>query len=725
MTTQTPRPTPHTEPPTPSSPSPTSPKEEASPKPRTQEEPNSKVSAAATPETTKEKTLAAAATPPPATPSLEEKPIVAAATPPPATPSLEEKPIVVAATPPPATPSLKKEGETAKEEEKEEPAINWQPVRGKNFASHYDKETYAKLAESYGSTLGSIQEGGVTEGTITHISTKHAVISIGYKSDGLLHRSELRDVSPPPAIGDKIDVFIERQEDKLGNLSISYKKAQLVRAWERVQKACDDEEVLEGKVTRRTKGGLIVSIFGLDAFLPGSQIDAKPVRDFDAYVDKTIEVKVVKISATNDNVVVSHKALIEKEIEQQRSEILSTLEKGQVLEGTVKNITNFGAFIDLGGIDGLLHITDIAWGRIGHAEDVLQSEQKVNVVVLGFDETKKRVSLGMKQLQPHPWEVTKDFKEGQRIKGKIVNVVDYGAFLEVTPGVEGLIHVSEMSWSQHLRNTQEFVKVGDEVEAIILSLDHETHKLSLGIKQLTQDPWQQPEIGSRYAPGTRHTGIVRNLTNYGVFLELEEGIDGLLHVSDLSWIKRIRNPSSFTKYEEKIEVVVMELDLENKRLSLSHKHLQPNPWEELADTFARGSTHTCSIMRRMEKVTILELPHGLEGICFTNNLVKEDQSFPEAGDSLPFVVTSFSKEEQRIVLSHVLTYRKNTEKRRREDGGGEIRSRAQQFSIDEVNKDATASTLGEIDALSSLKAKMDKADKDDKTEKTTKTDKDA
>ena len=586
-------------------------------------------------------------------------------------------------------------------EEAEDESL-WTSGEGRKFAQSYSEAARNSMSETYSATVQEVQEKEVVTGKITRLTDKYVVIDLGCKSDGLVHRSEFRDAKDPPEVGHPVEVFVDRQEDKEGNLIVSRRKARMIRSWERIQSSHDKDSILEGKVKRRTKGGLIVDIFGIEAFLPGSQVDIKPIRDFDAYVDKTIEVKVVKINYANDNVVVSHKMLIEKDIEQQKAEILNNLEKGQVLEGIVKNITRFGAFIDLGGIDGLLHITDIAWGRVGNPRDILEVEQKVNVVVLGFDDEKKRISLGMKQLKAHPWDITKEYKEGQKIKGKVVNTTDYGAFVEVATGVEGLIHVSELSWSQHLRSPRDFVKTGEEIEAVILSIDNEEHKMALSIRQLQEDPWQRKDLLSKYAVDTRHTGVVRNFTNYGIFLELEEGIDGLVHVSDLSWFKRIKHPSNFVKAGEKLEVVVLELDPENRRVSLSHKHLEKNPWEEFETIFGRGQTHNCTIIKRTEKVAVLELPYGLEGICYTKNLVKEDQSTAKEDETLPFVVTDFSKEDRRIVLSHTQTFKKPKRSTRSRKS-----SEAVQRTLSEVNKETEKSTLGELESLSSLKAQLE------------------
>jgi small subunit ribosomal protein S1 len=511
---------------------------------------------------------------------------------------------------------------------------------------------------------------------------------------------------PEIKIGDVVDLFIEEREDKMGQLVLSRRKAKLVKGWENIQKSLDTDSVIEGFVKRRTKGGLIVDVFGIEAFLPGSQIDVKPIRDFDIYVNKSMEVKVVKINYTNDNVVVSHKVLIEKDLEQQKVAILSNLEKGQVLEGTIKNMTNFGVFIDLGGVDGLLHITDISWGRINHPEEVLKLDQVVKVVVLDFDGEKKRISLGMKQLTPHPWAgLPETIQIGSKVKGKIVNVADYGAFLELQPGVEGLIHVSEMSWSQHLRNPQDFMKVGDEVEAVVLTIDREERKMSLGIKQLTEDPWTRQDVLSKYAVTTRHKGIVRNLTNFGLFIELEEGIDGLVHVSDLSLTKKIKHPSEFVKVGEQMEVVVLELDAANRRLALSHKHIEENPWDTFENMFTVGSVHKCTVVNKNDKGAILELPYGIEGFCSAKNLVKEDGGKIEAGDALEFKVLEFSKDDRRIVLSHKAMYSAEEEKAPVKKAAP-IKTASKGKTIDKINQEVEKSTLGDLEALSALKEKL-------------------
>jgi small subunit ribosomal protein S1 len=582
----------------------------------------------------------------------------------------------------------------------------------KGFGEGYSNEKRSEMEQMYSGTVTTVETGEVVKGTVVGINDRDVILNIGFKSDGLVPLAEFKDMTNLK-IGDVVDLFIEEREDTMGQLVLSRRKAKLVKGWEYVQKALDKDEVIEGFVKRRTKGGLIVDVFGIEAFLPGSQIDVKPIRDFDIYVNKNIEVKVVKINYTNDNVVVSHKVLIEKDLEQQKAAILTNLEKGQVLEGVIKNMTNFGVFIDLGGVDGLLHITDISWGRINHPEEVLKLDQTVKVVVLDFDEDKKRISLGMKQLTAHPWDsLPADIQVGSKVKGKIVNVADYGAFLELQPGVEGLIHVSEMSWSQHLRNPQDFMKVSDEVEAVVLTLDREERKMSLGIKQLTEDPWTRQDVLSKYAVGTKHTGIVRNLTNFGLFIELEEGIDGLVHVSDLSWTKKIKHPSEFVKVGEKMDVQVLELDAANRRLALSHKHLEENPWDTFETVFTIGSVHKGTINNKNDKGAVLELPYGIEGFVASKNLAKEDGSKAEIGDALDFKVLEFSKDDRRIVLSHKATWSSEEEQRPAAGGGakgapvkkgGNVQKPT---SIQSINQQTEKSTLGDLDALAALKEKM-------------------
>ncbi len=595
--------------------------------------------------------------------------------------------------------------------------FNWEEFESKGFGEGYTAEVRGQLALMYEGTLNEVGEHEVVQGTVVSITDRDVVLNIGFKSDGLVPLNEFRDL-PNLKIGQLIDVFIENKEDPNGQLILSRRKAKIVKAWENIQRAFDQDEVIEGVVKRRTKGGLIVDIFSIEAFLPGSQIDVKPIRDFDVFVGKQMELKVVKINHANDNVVVSHKILIEKDLEKQKAEILNNLERGQVLEGVIKNMTNFGVFIDLGGVDGLLHITDISWGRISHPQELLQLDQKVNIVVLDFDDEKKRISLGMKQLTPHPWDsLDVAIAEGTKVKGRIVNVADYGAFLEIIPGVEGLIHVSEMSWSQHLRNPQDFIKVGDELNAVVLTIDRNERKMSLGIKQLTEDPWTKTDLLVKYAPGTIHKGIVRNLTNFGLFLELEAGIDGLVHVSDLSWTKKIKHPSEFIKVSEELEVKVQELDPEQRRLALSHKHLEENPWDTFEGIFTIGSAHKCTVLSKNDKGAVLELPYGIEGFSINKNIKKEDGSNAEVGESLDFKVLEFSKEDKKIVLSHAHTYREESKKQtqpqpqaakkpakeKEETAGGKP------LSIDQVNKDNNnKSTLGDLGILSQLKEDMEK-----------------
>ena len=580
--------------------------------------------------------------------------------------------------------------------------FDWDSFSTKGFGEGYTKEQKAQMEAMYAGTLSEITEKEVIKGVVVGINDKDVIINIGFKSDGLVPLSEFRDLASIK-VGDEVDVFIEEQENALGQLILSRKKAKIVRAWLDIESALENDSVIEGLVKRRTKGGLIVDIYGVEAFLPGSQIDVKPIRDFDIYVGKKMEVKVVKINHTNDNVVVSHKVLIEKDLEKQKAEILNNLEKGQVLEGVIKNMTNFGVFIDLGGVDGLLHITDISWGRINHPEEVLQLDQKVQIVVLDFDDEKRRISLGMKQLSAHPWDsLASTLEVGSRVKGKIVNVADYGAFLELAPGVEGLIHVSEMSWSQHLRNPADFVKVGVEIEAVVLTLDKDDRKMSLGIKQLTEDPWTKGDMSAKYAVGTKHKGVVRNLTNFGLFLELEEGIDGLVHVSDLSWTKKIKHPSEFVKVGDELDVAVLELDVENRRLALGHKQLEQNPWDTFETLFPIGSVHRCIVNSKNDKGAVLELPYGLEGFATGKNLEKEDGSYVEVGESVDFKVTEFSKDDKRIVLSHTAMFKEEAKASKKAAAPAKKKEEAV-----EMPAQAEKSTFGDIGALAELKEKMD------------------
>ena len=592
---------------------------------------------------------------------------------------------------------------TKKETKKPEPVaepeeFDWDDLEEKSFGESYTEAERKKLEDLYSGTLNEIHEKEVVKGTVVGINDRDVILNIGFKSDGLVNASEFRDLTDLK-IGDEVEVYVEEQEDTSGQLVLSRRKAKIVRAWEQIQGALDNDSVIEGMVKRRTKGGLIVDVYGIEAFLPGSQIDVKPIRDFDVFVGKAMEVKVVKINYSNDNVVVSHKLLIEKDLEKQKAEILNNLEKGQVLEGVIKNMTNFGVFIDLGGVDGLLHITDISWGRINHPEEVLNLDETVKVVVLDFDEDKKRISLGMKQLTAHPWDsLPEKIEVGSEVTGKIVNVADYGAFLEIMPGVEGLIHVSEMSWSQHLRNPSDFLNVGDEVKAVVLTLDRDERKMSLGIKQLTEDPWTKQDVLTKYAVGTTHKGVVRNLTNFGLFIELEEGIDGLVHVSDLSWTKKIKHPGEFVKVGDELEVKVLELDVDNRRLALGHKQLEENPWDTFESVFEPGSVHKCTVVTVFDKGATLELPYGIEGFCAIRNLQKEDGSQAQEGEALEFKVLEFSKNDKRIALSHKAMYSAEELPKERKK-----KPKKQKVRID---RDVEKETLGDLEALSALKDKM-------------------
>jgi small subunit ribosomal protein S1 len=590
--------------------------------------------------------------------------------------------------------------------------FDWDLVDGKGFGGSYAADVKEKMEAAIEATLNSVTEKEVVKGIVVSKTDREVIINIGFKSDGLVSASEFRDM-PDLKPGDEVEVYIENQEDANGQLTLSRKLAKVMSAWTNIEKALEEDIIINGFVKRRTKGGLIVDIFGIEAFLPGSQIDVKPIRDFDIFVGKNMEVKVVKINHTNDNVVVSHKVLIEKDLEAQRQTILTNLEKGQVLEGVIKNMTNFGVFIDLGGVDGLLHITDISWGRINHPQEVLKLDQKIQVVVLDFDENKKRISLGMKQLQAHPWEaLAVETEVGSKVKGRIVNVADYGAFLEVLPGVEGLIHVSEMSWSQHLRNPQDFLKVGDEMEAVVLTLDRSERKMSLGVKQLTEDPWNKTDLLAKYAIGTKHKGTVRNLTNFGLFLELEEGIDGLVHVSDLSWTKKIKHPSEFVKVGDSLDVVVIELDAENRRLALGHKQLEENPWDTFESVFTLGSVQKATIISKTDKMAVLELPYGIEGLAPLKQLVKADESVAEVGEALDFVVIEFQKEDRKIILSHTRTF---TEATAEEVAAATAKPEKKKTTKAAAEKPATStaekSTMGDIGALSALKEQMEGAER--------------
>ena len=561
------------------------------------------------------------------------------------------------------------------------------------------------LEKAYDETLNKVTEHQVVEGTVISVDKKEVIVNIGYKSDGIIPASEFR-YNPDLKVGDKVEVYVENQEDTKGQLVLSHKKARLSKSWERVNAALENEEVIQGYIKCRTKGGMIVDVFGIEAFLPGSQIDVHPIRDYDVFVGKTMEFKVVKINQEFRNVVVSHKALIEQELEQQRKEIIGKLEKGQILEGTVKNITTYGVFVDLGGVDGLIHITDLSWGRVSDPHEVVSLDQKINVVILDFDEEKKRIALGLKQLTPHPWDaLDPNLKVGDHVKGKVVVMADYGAFVEIAPGVEGLIHVSEMSWSQHLRSAQDFMKVGDEVEAVILTLDRAERKMSLGIKQLKEDPWEA--IETKYPVGSKHTAKVRNFTNFGIFVELEEGVDGLIHISDLSWTKKVKHPSEFTSVGATIDVVVLEIDKENRRLSLGHKQLEKNPWDEYEAIYTPGSVHQGTITELMDKGAVVALAEGGEGFATPKHLTKEDGTMAKKGETLDFKVIEFVKETKRIILSHSRTFEEGKDEpiakpahKRGGNGGRKNETPA-------INNVAAGTSLGDIDALAKLKAQME------------------
>lgn len=571
----------------------------------------------------------------------------------------------------------------------------------------YSKAQRSELSDKYEETLTSIAEKEVVEGTIVSMNKKEAVVNVGYKSEGVVATNELR-YNPDFKVGDSLDVYIECQEDKYGQLIISHKTARMHKAWIRVNEVLKTGEVITGFVKCRTKGGLIVDVFGLEAFLPGSQIDVKPIRDYDMYVGKNMEFKVVKINQEFRNVVVSHKALIEAELEEQKKTIIAGLEKGQVLEGVVKNVTSYGVFIDLGGVDGLIHITDLSWGRVNHPEEIVELDQKLNVVILDFDDDKKRIALGLKQLQPHPWDaLNNELNVGDKVEGKVVVMADYGAFVEIAPGVEGLIHVSEMSWSQHLRSAQDFMKVGDTVEAVILTLDREERKMSLGIKQLMPDPWEA--IESKYEVNSRHKAKVRNFTNFGVFVELEEGVDGLIHISDLSWQKKIKHPSEFCKVGDEMEVVVLEIDRENRRISLGHKQLEENPWEVFETIFGEGSVHQGTIIENKDKSGIVALPYGVEGICPAKHMRKEDGNNAKVEETLDFKVIEFNKDAKKIVVSHTRMFEEGTDRPSKSTSKGGGRSSSQ--AVKNVNSSNEKSTLGDLDALAELKQKMEKGGK--------------
>ena len=569
-------------------------------------------------------------------------------------------------------------------------------------------KSHTELEEAYGQTLGSVHMGEVIDGNVIAINKREVVVNIGYKSDAIIPVSEFR-YNPELAVGDVVEVYVENLEDKSGKLVLSHKKARASRSWERVNQALEAKEVVKGFIKCRTKGGMIVDVFGIEAFLPGSQIDVKPIRDYDVFVGKTMEFQIVKINQEYRNVVVSHKALIEAELEAQKQEIISKLEKGQVLEGTVKNITPYGVFIDLGGVDGLVHITDLSWGRVSDPHEIVELDQKLNVVILDFDEEKKRIALGLKQLTPHPWDaLDPDLKVGDKVKGKVVVMADYGAFVEVAPGVEGLIHVSEMSWSQHLRSAQDFLKVGDEVEAVILTLDRTDRKMSLGIKQLKDDPWK--DIEEKYPVGSRHAAKVRNFTNFGVFVELEEGVDGLIHISDLSWTKKIKHPSEFTQIGAEIEVVVLEIDKDNRRLSLGHKQLEENPWDVFETLFTEGSVHEGTIIELLDKGAVVQLEQGVEGFATPKHLVKEDGSRAQQGETLSFKVIEFNKDSKRIILSHSRTFEDPQRAEARAEKKATRKAPRNTEATPAIQNQAASTSLGDSDALAALKAKMEQGE---------------
>lgn len=586
---------------------------------------------------------------------------------------------------------------------------NVQPVDNFDWDAYEQGETFSskskeELVETYDQSLNKINDKEVVMGKVTSMNKREVVVNIGYKSDGVVSMNEFR-YNPDLKIGDEVEVYIESQEDKKGQLILSHKKARASRSWERVNEALEKDEIIKGYIKCRTKGGMIVDVFGIEAFLPGSQIDVKPIRDYDVFVDKTMEFKVVKINHEFKNVVVSHKALIEAELEQQKKDIISKLEKGQVLEGTVKNITSYGVFIDLGGVDGLIHITDLSWGRVQHPEEVVKLDEKINVVILDFDDDKKRIALGLKQLTPHPWDaLDANLKVGDKVKGRVVVMADYGAFIEIAPGVEGLIHVSEMSWTQHLRSAQDFMKVGDEVEAVVLTLDREERKMSLGIKQLKPDPWEN--IETKYPVGSQHTAKVRNFTNFGVFAEIEEGVDGLIHISDLSWTKKIKHPSEITQIGADIQVQVLEIDKENRRLSLGHKQLEENPWDVFETIFTVGSIHEGTVVELVDKGAVISLPYGVEGFATPKHLVKEDGTQAQADEKLEFRVIEFNKDSKRIIVSHSKVYEE-------EKGGSdtsEKRSSRKATKKDEpaqvTSTSAEKTTLGDIEELAALRDKL-------------------
>ena len=582
--------------------------------------------------------------------------------------------------------------------------FNWDEFENGTSAGVSKEE----LDKAYDETLNKVADHQVVEGTVISVDKKEVVVNIGYKSDGIIPASEFR-YNPDLKIGDKVEVYVESAEDKKGQLILSHKKARMSKSWDKVNEALEADAVIQGYIKCRTKGGMIVDVFGIEAFLPGSQIDVHPIRDYDQFVGKTMEFKVVKINQEFRNVVVSHKALIEQEIEAQKKEIIGKLEKGQILEGTVKNITSYGVFVDLGGVDGLIHITDLSWGRVDDPHKVVELDQKINVVILDFDDEKRRIALGLKQLTPHPWDaLDADLKVGDHVKGKVVVIADYGAFVEIQPGVEGLIHVSEMSWSQHLRSAQEFLKVGDDVEAVILTLDRDERKMSLGIKQLREDPWEA--IETKYPVGSKHTAKVRNFTNFGVFVELEEGVDGLIHISDLSWTKKVKHPSEFTQVGAQIDVIVLDIDKENRRLSLGHKQLEDNPWDVFEAKYTVGSIHEGKISEMLEKGAVVSLEENVEGFATPKHLVKEDGTQAVAGEVLPFKVIEFNKDSKRIILSHSRTFEDPAREEKKAAAAAKKSARPKKDDTPKIENIAASTTLGDIDALAELKAKMEKGE---------------
>ncbi len=616
---------------------------------------------------------------------------------------------VVAEKKPKAAKKTKKEAPVeTKEEAPAEEEFDWDSLES-NVDTYSAKER-EELANLYDSTLNTVSEKEVLEGTVISLNKREVVVDIGYKSDGIVSLNEFR-YNPDLKVGDKVDVYIESLEDKKGQMILSHRQARATRSWERVNESLENSEIIKGYIKCRTKGGMIVDVFGIEAFLPGSQIDVKPIRDYDVFVGKTMEFKVVKINQEYRNVGVSHKARIEAELEQRKREIIAKLEKGQVLEGTVKNVTSYGVFMDLGGVDGLIHITDLSWGRISHPTEIVELDQKLNVVILDFDDDKKRIALGLKQLTPHPWDnLDANLKVGDKIKGKVVVIADYGAFVEIAPGVEGLIHVSEMSWSQHLRSAQDFLKVGDEIEAAILTLDREERKMSLGIKQLKPDPWEK--IDTEYQVGSKHKATVRNFTNFGVFVEIAEGVDGLIHISDLSWTKKIKHPSEFTAIGETIEVVVLDIDKDNRRLSLGHKQLEENPWDVFETIFTPDSIHEGTVVDLMDKGAVIALPYGVEGFATPRHLVKEDGTSVKQDEKLDFKVIEFNKSAKRIIVSHSRIF--EDVKRAEEGAKRKTQSRSNKKAMKSVSDNIEKTTLGDISDLAALKSKMEEKEKKDK-----------